>query len=121
MSRSESRKATVTLSFRLTPDEHEAVKAAAEMQGIGPTTFARRAAFQAAALPAPAYEAKGRDPCKVDMARALGMLGRIASSANQLARHANTSQEFRDRVAVHALAHELREFRKELVKESGAQ
>lgn len=116
MSRSESRKATVTLSFRLTPDEHEAVKAAAEMQGIGPTTLARRAAFQAAALSAPGYEAKGRDPRKMDMARALGLLGRIASSANQMAKAANTTGEMRSVVAVHALAHELREFRKELVK-----
>lgn len=118
MSRSESRKASVTLSFRLTPDEHEAVKAAAEMQGIGPTTLARRAAFQAAALPAPAYEAKGRDLRKVDMARVLGLLGRIALSANQMAKHANATGEVRNVVAVHALAHELREFRKELVKEA---
>lgn len=114
MSKSESRKANVTLSFRLTPDEHEAIKAAAEMQGIGPTTLARRAAFQASALPAPAYEAKGRDPRKVDMARTLGMLGRIASSANQMAKHANATGEVRSVVAVHALAFELREFRKSL-------
>lgn len=114
MSRSESRKATVTLSFRLTPDEHEAIKAAAAMQGIGPTTLARRAAFQAAALPAPAYEAKGRDPRKVGLAKALGMLGRIASSANQMAKHANATGEVRSIVAVHALAFELREFRKSL-------
>lgn len=118
MSKSESRKANVTLSFRLTPDEHEAIKAAAEMQGIGPTTLARRAAFQAAALPVPTYEGKQRDPRKVDMARALGMLGRIASSANQMARAANATGEMRSVVAVHALAHELREFRKELVKDA---
>jgi hypothetical protein len=114
MSRSESRKANVTLSFRLTPDEHEAIKAAAEMQGIGPTTLARRAAFQASALPSPAYEAKGRDPRKVDMARALGMLGRIASSANQLARVANSTGEVRDRVPIYALVDQLKEVRKDL-------
>lgn len=119
MSKSESRKANVTLSFRLTPDEHEAIKASAEMQGIGPTTLARRAAFQAAALPAPGYEGKQRDPRKVDLARALGMLGRIASSANQLAKHANASQDIRDRVSIYALVDQLKEVRRDLVGKEG--
>jgi hypothetical protein len=116
MSKSESRKTNVTVSFRLTPEEHAAVKAAAEMQGIGPSSFARRCAFSAASLPpVPAYEAKQRDPRQVDTARALGMLGRLASSANQMAKVANSTGTPTQSVAVFALVDELKALRAEIV------
>lgn len=119
MSRSEKRQASVTLSFRLTPDEHEAIRAAAAMQGIGPTTLARRSAFAAASLPAPAYEQRW-NPVSADLARVLGLLGRIASSANQLAKHANASQDIRDRVSVYALVDQLKHVRASLIGKSEA-
>ena len=45
----DSRKATRTLTLRLTPEDDDAVRRGAELQKIGPSTFARNAVLKAAA------------------------------------------------------------------------
>jgi len=115
MSKSEKRKADVVISFRMTSDESEALRAAAAMSGLGPTTFARRAAFAAAALPAPAYEARTPNPNKVELAKALGLLGRMASSLNQLAKIANSAGQLHSPKLIKELTNEVRALRSDLV------
>lgn len=114
MSRSKSRKATSLLSFRLKPGEHETIRLAASARGVGPTTFARRATFAAAELPAPRTE-RAANPCAADLAKVLGQLGRIASSANQLARIANSTRSPASVSAALAIVDELARVRQELV------
>lgn len=89
MARSETRQTTKLMTFRLTPEDHAAIVAAAADRGVGPTTFARQAAFRAAGLGRPAYERRGPNPVAALMARAIGELGRIGSNMNQIARVAN--------------------------------
>lgn len=96
MSKSSSRKATKVLAFRMTPDEAIQLRAVAEFNGIGPTTFARRAAFEAASLAVPEYERKLPDPAKADMGKILGQLGRLNSNLNQLAKIANTKSSYQN-------------------------
>lgn len=114
MSRSKSRKATSVMSFRLMPQEHETIRLAASARGLGPTTFARRAAFAAAGLPAPRNE-RASNPNAADLAKVLGQLGRIASSANQLARVANATRAAASASAALAIVDELARIRQELV------
>ncbi len=114
MSRSKSRQATSVLSFRLKPHEHETIRLAASAHAIGPTTFARRATFAAAGLPAPRNE-RASNPRAADLAKVLGQLGRIASSANQLARIANSTRSPASASAVLAIVDELARIRQELV------
>ncbi|TIN21473.1 MAG: hypothetical protein E5Y31_20960 [Mesorhizobium sp.] len=115
MSKSESRKANKHLAFRMTPEEHDAVFLASFAHGMGMSTFARRAAFRAAELAAPEYERK-RNPFAADAARILGQLGRMASSANQIAKLAHATGDLRGRVAVFALVDELKAFRAEVLR-----
>lgn len=119
MSKSEMRRTTKGLTFRLTPDEHEAVKTAATMRGIGVTTFARRATFAASNLPIPTYEQK-RNPMAADLAKVLSQLGRLASSANQLTKVANASGRPVSPVSIWALVDELKALRKDIVHGSEA-
>lgn len=114
MSASKSRKATSLLSFRLMPDEHEAIRLAASARGLGPTTFARRATFAAAGLSAPRNE-RAPNPNAADLAKVLGQLGRIASSANQLAKVANATKAAASVTASLAIVDELTRVREELV------
>jgi uncharacterized protein (DUF1778 family) len=115
MSRSKSRKATSVLSFRLMPSEHETIRLAASARGLGPTTFARRATFAAAGLAAPRDE-RAPNPRAADLAKVLGQLGRIASSANQLAKVANATRAAASLTATLAIVDELTRVRAELVE-----
>lgn len=115
MSKSNSRKASEVLAFRMTPDEWEALRAAAAMSGLGPTTFARRAAFAAAAIATPVYEARTPNPNKVELAKALGLLGRMASSLNQLAKVANSAGQLHSPKLIKELTNEVRALRSDLV------
>lgn len=115
MSKSQSRKATEILSFRLTPDEAAQLRAVAASQGIGPTTFARRAAFAAAALAVPNYEAQTPDPKKAELARLLGLVGRMASNINQIAKIANTTKQAPEAKELKLLFAEIRELRKNIL------
>lgn len=121
MARSEVRQATKFVTFRLTPDDHSAIVAAASARGIGPTTFARQAAFRAAGLGRPTYERRGPDPLAGILARAIGELGHIGSNVNQLARVANARGDVDGRALVETLA-ELRALRADIlaVREAAA-
>lgn len=114
MARSEARKATKLMTFRLTPDDHAAIVAAAADRGIGPTTFARQAAFRAAGLGRPAYERRGPDPVAALLAKAIGELGRIGSNVNQVARVANSRGDVDVRVFADAMA-DLRALRTDML------
>lgn len=76
MSDSASRRATRTTTIRLTPDEAEAVSAAASSRGMGPSTFVRAAALRAAKRPAPAARRRA-GPDAEALARLTGEMGRI--------------------------------------------
>ncbi len=115
MSKSNSRKASEVLAFRMTPDESAQLRAVAASQGIGPTTFARRAAFSAAALPTPEYEAQTPDPKKAELARLLGLVGRMASNINQVAKIANTTKQAPEAKELKLLFAEIRELRKNIL------
>lgn len=56
---SATRKATKTLTIRLTPDQSEALRLAAEGRGIGPSTFARTAVLEATSCPVPSTRRRG--------------------------------------------------------------
>jgi len=116
MSKSESRKASEILTFRLTPEESAQLRAVAASQGLGPTTFARRAAFAAAALPTPEYEARLPDPKKADLAKLLGLVGRMASNINQMTKLANTTKQVPEQRVLGMLKGELRELRNDIVR-----
>jgi hypothetical protein len=114
MARSEARQATKLMTFRLTPEDHAAIVAAAADQGVGPTTFARQAAFRAAGLGRPAYERRGPNPVAALLARAIGELGRIGSNVNQVARVANSRGDVDVRTFAEAMA-ELRRLRADIL------
>jgi len=84
---SETRKASTTTTLRLTPEERQALVAAAEAQGLGPSTFARKAALEAAG--APVVVRRRRDVLAAAMGPLLGELARVGSNINQVARHVN--------------------------------
>ena len=114
MSRSNKRQATKLVAFRATPEDFDVLVLASHARGIGPSTFARRAAFREAQLAAPDYERKV-DPVAADKARILGELGRIGNNANQLARAANAMRSAPAADAVRDLVAELRVLRASVV------
>jgi len=118
MSKSQSRKASEVLAFRMTPDESEALRAAAAMSGLGPTTFARRAAFAAAAIATPVYEAKSPNLNKAELAKIYGALGRMASSANQMAKIAHAAGQLHSPKLLKELMAEIRGLRDDVARKS---
>jgi uncharacterized protein (DUF1778 family) len=105
------------VSVRLSAKERRTIDAAAAARGEAPSTFLRRAGLRAAGQPlGPAQ--KRRDALSVATAHFLGLLGRIASSANQLARSGNAGRlaahERED--ALDRLYQELAALRAEMVK-----
>jgi len=118
MSKSESRKATKHLSFRVTPDEFEQLSAMAAVSKISVSSFCRRAAFSAAALPAPAYENRTPDKAAADFHKILGQIGRIASNLNQLTKLANSTKTVPVQKDLKILFAELRALREQIL--SGA-
>lgn len=115
MSKSNSRKATKVLAFRMTPDEAVQLRAVAESQNLGVTTFARRAAFSAASLSSPEYERRTPDPAKADLAKVLGQIGRMASNLNQLTKMANTQKQVPEVKELKVLFAEIRALRKDIL------
>lgn len=77
MSSSSSRVATLTTSFRLSPEQAEAVRLAAAARGLGPSTFCRAAVLRAAGRPAPAAKRRPGGPDAEALARLTGEMGRI--------------------------------------------
>lgn len=88
MSGSETRIKTSTTTIRLTPEERADLAAAAEAQGLGPSSFARLATLRAIGR-RPAHALKRRDPHAIERARILGELGHWGRNLNQLAKAAN--------------------------------
>lgn len=115
MSKSNSRKATSVLAFRMTPDEAIQLRAVASSQNLGVTTFARRAAFQAAALSSPEYERRTPDPAKADFVRILGEIGRMSSNLNQLTKLANTKKQLPEPRELKVLFAEVRALRENIL------
>jgi len=118
MSKSETRKTTKMLSFRLTPDEHAQLIAVAAVSGVGLPTFVRRAAFASAALPAPAYEGRRGDKMIVDYTKILGAVGKIGNNLNQLSRLANSKKSMPEQKELRLLFAEIRALRQDIM--SGA-
>lgn len=77
VSSSSSRIATLTTSFRLSPDQAEALRQAAAKRGMGPSTFARAATLRASGRPAPAAKRKAAGADAEALARLTGEMGRI--------------------------------------------
>ena len=77
------------VSVRLSDREVAIVSAAAAAKGIPATAFMRRSALKAAGRPTPPIQHR-RDELAKNFAGAMGLLGRIASSSNQVARLANS-------------------------------
>jgi hypothetical protein len=77
VSSSDRRIASHTTSFRLTPEEFEALRQAAAKRGQGPSTFARAATLRASGRPAPAAKRKAAGANAEALARLLGEMGRI--------------------------------------------
>ncbi|WP_164637892.1 MobC family plasmid mobilization relaxosome protein [Rhodopseudomonas sp. BR0G17] len=103
---SETRQKTVTTTIRLTPDERAAVAAAADAQGLGPSSFARVATLRAAGRTPPAIR-KRRDAVAGVIGPVLGELGRIGSNINQIARVANSTKNATAIVAAGCLRADL--------------
>lgn len=88
---SENRQKTTTTTIRFSPDERAAVTAAADAQGLGPSTFARLATLRAAGRTPPVIR-KRHDAIAGVIGPILGELGRIGSNVNQIARVANSTK-----------------------------
>lgn len=106
---SETRRATKLMTFRLTPEEHAVVHAAAESRGVGPTAWARRLLLRAAKAPVPPVAAR-KDRSAAAVAAVLGELGRIGNNVNQVAKIANRSGDA-DLSGFTAMLEELRTIR----------
>jgi len=115
MSKSENRKTSKMLSFRLTPDEYEQLAAVASVSGVSIPIFIRRSAFAAAALPVPAYE--GRTPCKTaaEYTRILGAVGKIGNNLNQLTKIANLTKSAPAQKELRLLFAEIRALRTDII------
>jgi hypothetical protein len=100
----------------MTPGESEALRASAKAHGLGVTSFARRAAFDAASLPHPAYETKKPDPRKVEIAKLIGEVNRIGGNVNQIAKICNTVKQAPSSKDVKALFAEVRALRVDILK-----
>jgi len=115
MSKSENRRATKTISFRLTPDEHEQVTAMAVVNKIGVSTFARRAVFVSSSLHKPSYEQKIPTQNSIDLRHILGQIGKIGNNLNQLSKIANTEKSSPARKELKVLFSELRALRQDIL------
>jgi len=118
MSKSESRKTSKILSFRLTPDEHQQLIAVSSVSGLGLPTFVRRAALQAAALPIPTYEGKTPNKTAADYTKILGAIGKLGNNLNQLSRLANSKKSLPEQKELRILFAEIRALRQDIL--SGA-
>jgi hypothetical protein len=99
---------TSVLKIRLTPAERAGLGAAAQVCGLGPSSFARMSVVKAACLkPAPPPR-RIPDAHAVALAKWTGQLGRVGALLNQLARSHNAGFE--------VSGIEIAEVRQELIK-----
>lgn len=108
------------ISVRLSAPEVAIVTSAAESHGESPTAFLRRTALDAAGLPVPPLR-RERDALAKEIANFLGQLGRIASSANQVARAANTNGVRPSEVAfiLNRLNGQISDLRRDILSRAG--
>jgi len=115
MSKSENRKTSKVLSFRLTPDEHSQLAAVAAVSGVGLPTFVRRAAFASASLPSPSYEGRQPDKTAAEYTRILGAVGKIGNNLNQLTKIANSTKSAPAQKELKLLFAEIRALRTDII------
>lgn len=115
MSKSENRKATKMLSFRLTPDEFEQIQSIAAVSNIGIPAFIRRAVFNSAALPVPSYEARTPDKKAAEYTRLLGEIGKIGNNLNQMTKIANATKSVAAAKDLKLVFAEIRALRQQLL------
>lgn len=78
---------STTTTLRLKPDERAALVAAAEAEGLGPSSFARQAVMRSVGRTVSVR--RRPDSYLRAIGRLLGDLGRIGSLLNQMVRHAH--------------------------------
>ena len=89
MAGSEKRQRTRDIRVRLTPEEYDRVKLAADNTGLALGAFAR-----AAMLDNPGPRATRKPPvARQELTRILGQLGKIGSNVNQIARAINSGDD----------------------------
>lgn len=89
MAGSEKRQRTKDVRVRLTPEEYDRVKLAADNTGLALGAFAR-----ACMLDGPGPRATRKPPvAKQELVRILGQLGKIGSNVNQIARAVNSGDD----------------------------
>ena len=89
MAGSEKRQRTKDVRVRLTPEEYDRVKLAADNTGLALGAFAR-----ACMLDGPGPRATRKPPvAKQELVRILGQLGKIGSNVNQIARAINSGDD----------------------------
>lgn len=118
MSTSAKRQASLTTSFRLTPEQAEALRQAAAKRGMGPSTFARAATLRASGRPAPAAKRKAAGPDAAALARLTGEMGRIGGLMKLLVVQGREGRT--DAAAVDRLAEEWRSVRDAVLDLTGS-
>lgn len=105
------------LSVRVSARERHSIEEAAATAGLVPSAFVRRAALRAANQPVGPVQ-KRRDSLALETARCVGALGRIANSANQIAKASNCGRLSSSEAdyTLERLLRELTELRATIVK-----
>lgn len=103
MAGTETRRLTRTTTFRLSDDEAEALRAAAEARGLGPSAFVRVLVLQGIGHKPSRTRARRTEFAK-SLQAVLGELGRIGSNVNQIAKVANATRDPAAIIAAHSLS-----------------
>lgn len=114
MSGTETRRLTRTTTLRLSEAEVEALRAAAEARGLGPSALARVLVIEG--IGRKASRPRGRGTELANAVRAvLGELGRIGNNVNQIARAANATRDPGAVIAAHSLAGQVEQLTREVM------
>lgn len=116
MSEENEKRNLKVVSFKLTDDEHEAIKAFAQIEKLSASEFMRRAIFDKAKIKRAAYARRISDENSENLFKILGQLGRIASNLNQLTKLANTSKSLPEQSALLHIFREFKGLRAEIIK-----
>lgn len=114
MSKSKNPKDAGVLVFRISAAERAAIEAAAEIHDVSPSVYARRLVFAGTALPAP-KERRSPSQLAAEIARSNALLGRMASSAHQIAKRVNFGQPL-ENIGISVLINEIKSLKREVSK-----
>jgi len=114
MSGSETRRLTRTTTLRLSEAEVEALRAAAEARGLGPSALARVLVVEGIGRKVSRTRTKRTELAKAFQA-VLGELGRIGSNVNQIARIANATRDPAAIIAANALLGQVEQLTREVL------